>query len=139
MDTADSSAVGLHAIRKACSDGRLPAPFGPAETLDRLSELSVAPGDRAARMGAALGNSRLTLALGAALPEEFIRIIRMLDQWNKRKPSEEKHQDAVLLVDGFGEVNVHTAMILMQYRDTGKLKMCRCPKCAQFYSGAEEA
>lgn len=126
----------LGTIGKACSEGRLPAPLGRKETADRILESHPALNDRLARSSATSKNSCLSAALGVGLPSELNSIILLLDHWNKRESGEEKHQDAVRLVEGFGEVNIHTAMVLRQYRDTGKFKMCKCPKCTQFFSTA---
>lgn len=140
MDELSGSVLAdLRRIGRAFSDGRLPTPLGPPEAKKRLIERYPTLSEQLDRSTTTIKNVKLTSVLGTSLPKDICDIIHVLELWAQKDAGQEKHQDAVLLVEAYGDVNVHTAMTVMEYRDLGTFRMCRCRACQDFFSGVEEA
>lgn len=134
MDELSGSVLAdLRTIGRAFSDGRLPTPLGSPEAKQRLIERFPSLSEQLDRSTTTIKNVKLTSVLGTSLPKEICDIIHVLELWSQKDAGPEKHQDAVLLVEAYGDINVHTAMTVMEYRDFGTFRMCRCRKCQEFF------
>lgn len=137
-ELSGSVMADLRKIGKAFSEGRLPRPLGTPEARARLISRYPSLSEQMDRSMTTLKNVKLTSVLGTSLPKDICDIMHVLELWAKKSPGADKHGDAVLLIEAYGDVNVHTAMTIMEYRDLGEFRLCRCPKCQEFFSERPE-
>lgn len=138
MDELSGSVLAdLRKIGRSCIEGRLPRPLGPPEAKERLMRRFPTLGEQLDRSTTTIKNVKLTSVLGTSLPKDISDIIHVLELWSQKPAGPEKHEDAVLLVDAYGDINVHTAMTVMEYRDLGTFRLCRCRRCQEFFNSSD--
>lgn len=126
----------LRKIGTAIQQGRLPCPMPKPELMPELIRRYPSLSEALERSTTTLRNVKLTSVLGCSLPKEICDIMHFLEEWSQKTDADEKRDDASLIVDLYGNINVHTAMTVKQYRDSGVFNLCKCPFCTEFYSGA---
>jgi len=125
----------LRKIGTAIQEGRLPCPMPKPELKPELIRRYPTMDETLERSTTTLKNVKLTSVLGCSLPKDICDIIHFLEEWAHKPIGDEKRDDANLAVELYGNINVHTAMTVMQYRDSGVFNLCQCPFCLEFFSG----